>query len=423
MAAKKFGGLNRSAYDSTMDKGSHLKLSPGELEELEGYASNYQRWLNKLQTAHQEQNLQAASAITKEMLDAFGAKVCAMTRNTAANPSQAPVTLQSIKGAATKLSAFKVIREEIRARPEHKDQGSFRVVCSFGPKRSAIHTMCGDILKVAYPLQPFDFIARGRGVEAAQHHLDYLIEKENAQYVVTIDINDCFGSAIKKKVVQLLPLPSKVAEQVLIVDDAKVVVNPTMDMGSGNTCTIPNTMELDSAARRGLPQGSSVSGLIMYRAVLGPLLGALPFADRLVQHGDDFAVPAKTMPEAEAILETLKSTLSTSPVGPLTISHHVKSLNQGVDFLGYRTIRKSKVFGGHLHKQPSPRSYRRVAQRASQRYVASGGGAESLKCVSMYSKRWRASYRLWKSTAQSRGYLWVTLITACLHSSKSKKKH
>ena len=117
--------------------------------------------------------------------------------------------------------------------------------------------MCGDILSVAYPAAPFDYSARGKGgVKAATILLHKLITEGNYQYVVTVDIKDCFGSAIKKKVGELLPLPEKVVNNVLLVqDDVTVVVKP--DQGKWTGCLYPNqlpvitTIATDEAARRG----------------------------------------------------------------------------------------------------------------------------------------------------------------------------
>jgi hypothetical protein len=305
--------------------------------------------------------------------------------------------------------------------------GDHRPTVAFGPKRRALQQISRDILAATFPTQPFDFLTKGKGVDAAILHLKKLIEEHNAEYVVTIDIKDCFGSAIKEKVAPLLPLPRRVVNNVLLIQDEVAVIghpghrvegDPLGESSPSRTIYV----EADEAARRGLPQGSSASGLIMYGAVLGPLLGTLSFADRLVLYGDDLAVAVRDKTEAEAVLKTLRSLLEASPVGPLLIGRHaMRHVKEGVDFLSYRITRKPWYLGGHLHVRPSTLSYKRVEERAAHRYLECGGGPEGRKQVLLYVKRWIAALRLWKPNRFSRRYLWLTLMSGAWHAGQPKK--
>jgi RNA-directed DNA polymerase len=309
---------------------------------------------------------------------------------------------------------------------------------SFHWKRSALQVMCGDILSVAYPAAPFDYSARGKGgVKAATILLHKLITEGNYQYVVTVDIKDCFGSAIKKKVGELLPLPEKVVNNVLLLqDDVKVVVKPNQGKWTGflypNQLPVITTVATDAAARRGVPQGSSASGIIMYRVVLGPLLCALSFADRIVLVGDDLAVPVKDMLEGEAVLKALKSLYATSPVGLLTIGRHrVSHIKDGFDFAGYRTTLKRKWImvvdpstaihkeipgpEWYWHVRPTLRAYEKSEHKAAKKYHDAGGGLPGWKQVILYKKRWMASFSLWKPNYFSKLYLWLELQAGSWH--------
>jgi hypothetical protein len=289
--------------------------------------------------------------------------------------------------------------------------------------------MCADILSIAYPAAPFDFSARGRGgVNAATKFLHKLIKEGDYQYVLTVDIKDCFGSAIKKKVGELLPLPEEVVNNVLLVqDDVTVVVKP--DKGQWTGFLFPNHLPAvsafatDEAARRGLPQGCTASGIIMCRAVFRPLLGILPFANRLVLIGDDFAVPVKDKLEGEAVLETLKSLFAASPVGLLTIGRHrISHIKEGFDFVSYRTRLKPKwkvalshVTEWYLHVRPTLRAFEKSEHQAARKFHDAGGGLPGWKQVILYKKRWMASFPMWKPNYFSKLYLWLALQAGSWH--------
>jgi hypothetical protein len=418
-----------SAFNSTMDCGRGLLLGADDLRDLTQIAKSYQRRLDQLERAHQEGDRKAVKNCTGRILKSFGAKVCVTVRAIELQPGQTPPTLTQIKERADTLNPFQAIPEHVSTWLEPKVAGGCRQLVSFRWKRHALQLMCGDILSVAYPAAPFDYSARGKGgVKAATNFLHKLIKESGYQYVVTVDIKDCFGSAIKKKVGELLPLPEKVVNNVLLVqDDVKVVVKPNQGKWTGllypNQLPVITTIATDAAARRGLPQGSSASGIIMYRVVLGPLLCTLPFADRIVLVGDDLAVPVKDMLEGEAVLKALKSLYAASPVGLLTIGRHsLCHVKDGFDFASYRTRLKPKwktVLDGvtewYLHLRPTLRAYEKSEHKAAKKYHDAGGGLPGWKQVNLYKKRWMASFPLWKPNYFSKLYLWLELQAGSWH--------
>jgi hypothetical protein len=418
-----------SAFNSTMDCGRGLLLGADDLRDLAQFAKSYQRRLDQLERAHQQGDKKAVKHCTGEILKSFGAKVCVTVRAIKLQSGQVPPTFTQIKERADTLNPFQAIPEPVSTWLEPKVAGGCRQLLSFHWKRRALQIMCGDILSVAYPAAPFDYSARDKGgVKAATIFLHKLIKEGGYQYVVTVDIKDCFGSAIKKKVGELLPLPEKVVNNVLLVqDDVTVVVKP--DKGQWTGLLFPNhlpavsAIATDEAARRGVPQGSSASGIIMYRAVLGPLLCTLPFADRIVLVGDDLAVPVKDILEGEAVLKALKSLYAASPVGLLTIGRHsLCHVKDGFDFASYRTRLKPKwkaVLDGvtewYLHLRPTLRAYEKSEHKAAKKYHDAGGGLPGWKQVVLYKKRWMASFPLWKPNYFSKLYLWLELQAGSWH--------
>jgi hypothetical protein len=418
-----------NAFNATMDSGHALPLGADELLCLREFAKAYQRRLDRLERAYGKGDKKAADHETREILKSFGAKVCVAVRSIKLPPDEVAPSFAEIKKRAETLNPFRPIAEPVITWLEPKASSGYRQLVSFQCKRRALQLMCADILSVAYPAAPFDFSARGKGgVKAATLVLHKLIEEGGYQYVVTADIKDCFASAITKKVGELLPLPEKVVNNVLLIqDDVTVVVKP--DQGKWTGLLFPNHLPAVAAiatyeaARRGVPQGSSASGIIMYRAVLGRLLSTLPFADRIVLVGDDVAIPVKDEPEGEAVLEALKSLYASSPVGLLTIGRSsISHIKHGFDFVSYRTTLKQRwkvnpdgLTEWYLHVRPTLRAYEKFEAKAIRVFHAHGGGLPGWKQLILYMKRWMASFPLWKPTYLSKCYLWFQLQAGSWH--------
>lgn len=395
-----------SATKGAMRAVFSFKFSDAELREFKGYADTYDRWLKRLRKAVAKNDAHGIKKICELITDCFAAKVCAVVRETGA----APPTLGEIKQQANALSLCSHIDETVGIEFQLKSQSTFRFISKFGPKRRAAQRLCADLLEIIYPLQSFDFSARGRGVDRAVGHLANLIEKENAQYLVKIDISNCFGSPINEEVGKHLMLPKRVVNHCLLLgDNVKLAAQPIYGVELPHISTLPY-LKANGPARRGLPQGSSASQLIMNRAILGPRLRSLLFADHLVQYGDDVAVPAKDIATAEVILETLTSVFSTTPVGPFAIGRHsVAPIAEGCDFLGYRISRKAKCFGGHLHYRPSKWAFSKMQAKAVEYYAAAGKGEEGAERVASYLLRWRAAFPRWPFNEWSNDHLRSTM--------------
>ena len=414
--------MNR-IVNSTIDSARSLIATAADVRELSEFAGAYQRRLGKLERAHRQGDLKGARHHTNEILTSAGAKICVAVRKARPKLGEPPFSFTQIRDRAGQLDPFVPIPEPVNTWLVPKPAGGYRQLTSFGWRRRALQLVCEDILTAVYPVDAFGYSEKGMGgVKAATLALHKMIKEGGYQYVVTIDIKDCFRSAIKKKVGELLPLPKTVTNNVLLIqDDVEVVVKP--DKGTWKGFLLPNMLPITSAtatdevARRGIPQGSSSSGIIMYRAVIGPLLRTLPFADRMVLIGDDLAVAVKDVSEGEAVLEAVKSLYATSPVGLLTIGRHsVRHIEGGVDFTSYHTRlrRKWKVnYGGEveweLHVRPTLRAYEKMEHRAAVKYHEAGGGQAGWKQVVLYLKRWIASFPLWKPNHVSKGYIWAQL--------------
>ena len=177
----------------------------------------------------------------------------------------------------------------------------------------------------------------------------------------------------------------------------------------------------DTAARKGLPQGSLGSSLIMSRAVLAPLLNATSFADRLVLYGDDIAVAAKSEADAEDTKLALDSMLENSPVGPLTIGRHaIRHKAQRINFGKYGIKQDSWNPQSPMKACPSARSFDRFSERAEAKYLC-GPEEDADDRVDMYRDVWPKSFPLWKPTEAALELLWLTTIEASQNAERSQK--
>jgi len=402
-----------SVIQSTIDSAAALGMPAADQAALVPIGKRYQGHLNKLAEAIEAGDNKAAKHWQLKILKSDDAKFSALVRTAYLKDIGSGIALADVVAEAWALDLFQPIPGLTIARPEPKPEGGVRVITSFRWRRKAAQTICSDLLSLYYPRFGFDFQNRGAGgVMAAIKHLKNLIDQGPYDYVVVIDLANFFGSANKKKVEQLLPLPLRVTRNVLLIQDGeKVLVQPPKLGGTvGYPLSVDARVKADEAARRGVPQGSLASGLIMYRGVLGPLLGAQSFSDRIVLFGDDFAVPVKDKLEGEAVIKALEATFASTPVGLLHIGRkEVRNIRDGVDFLSHRIIRKPKIWGGHLHVRPSPKAYRRFNRRAFEKYCLAGGGTHGCARAVHYMRRWLKSFPLWQPTKRSKLYLWLEL--------------
>ncbi|WP_428667628.1 reverse transcriptase domain-containing protein [Reyranella sp.] len=375
-----------------------------EAQKLKEYAEQAATWIKQLRSAAAKGDGKKVRSLAKAALRSYAFKVCGVMRD--GLQGLKPVTLLAVEERAAALNPFRPIKEAVMARLRQKHDGNWRITLDFNWKRRALINVAACVLDTILPRFDFDYLESGKGRDNAITYLKLMIDSEDYQYVVTADIKNCFGSAIKKMVANLLPIPAPVTRHVLLIENGvEVEVRPhrTAPALSLNAGAVPVT---DEAARLGLPQGSAASSLIMRRAVLGPVLAQLPFAADLVLYQDDVAVAVKTKGEANAVLEALKTTLSSTPAGPLAIGQSdIRHIEAGFVFLGYRVVRKPPKHGGHLHVHPAAKSYARAEEEAHRRYVKAGGGRSGNKAIiSYWRKDWRPAWPLWKSTPRAAQY-------------------
>lgn len=405
---------------STVSRGQLLVATQADLDVVTNAGIEVQGLLEKLARAVLAGKKKKIKHVLHAILNSPGAKLSALVRTIYYDPDAPPYTLAELLQRVRSLFPYAPVPEPVSLRFKEKDSGELRPVIDFGWMRRALQQLCADILKVLLPAFPFDFMEKGNGgADGAAERLGAIIKEGNYDFVVTVDIKNCFRSVNKAGVAQLLPLPTPVTNNVLLIMDDITIGKEPYDLGDLLTQFF---LEADTAARQGIPQGSSTSTLIMSRTVLGPLLNATPYAGRVLLHGDDIAVAAKTAEEAGDIYKTLRSRLENNgPAGPLTIGFHkIWCVDKYVNFCKYKLRRTPKVFGAEIRFCPSTRSFHRYERNVVRTYLQAPDGEEE-QHVAQYSEAWKKAFgALWQPNELAEDMLAVTTTNAMSYAWKIK---
>lgn len=383
-----------SIYQSTAAKMAALPIAPEEKAAMGQFWWAYQKRINRLTRAATSSNSHRMRSMAASVLRSHAAKLSAVVRTV--HPDEADsITLAELSDRAGNLNPRLAQAEPVLARLKRKPGGGVRPIVGFGPARRAYQLICRDIIKAGMPPCRFEFLAPGRGADHMVRQIASALQSGVGDHVVTADIQNCFGSIQQKEVLtELLPLPGWAVRVIITVSDQTRV--------GVRICPAEPCFPIDEAARQGLPQGASTSGLILSRAILGPILATTSFADRLFLYGDNITVIARSKAEGEQILGTLRSVLQDTPVGPLVIGEHsIRSTREKVELVKYALLPIPDRYGSGFRIIPAPKSYRRFEERMKERAVA----GEPPDQIRYYTRRWIAAFPLWCPNDVSRSYL------------------
>lgn len=397
------------------DYGARLHDQPGSIPVgsvlspvIKKFAASHQKQLDKLRVVVDAGSEEYGRRLARSILASYSAKICGVVRTI-----QGDTNFKEIVRAAGELDLFDSLQEPVQQVVAGGPGRAPRFVLNFGPCRRAAQRIVADVLDVMLPRFEFDHLAKGKGPEHSMLRLQHLIEEEGHDQVVVADVKSCFRSVDKEKIVTMLPIPHQVTRHTALVGEDVTVTAPTRI--KEELFNLPMllaehiSIEADTAARQGLPQGGSTSSLIMSRAVLGPLLAAAGFSDRLVLYGDDIAICAKGMGQARETFKALRSSLENSPAGPLSIGRHsITPISEVVNFTKYGFKRTSE---GPLRIRPSWLSYQRYAEKVKAKALK-GDPASADERVSPYRRVWPLAFPLWEPTPASLDLLWVTTFEA-----------
>jgi hypothetical protein len=345
-------------------------------ETVRKYASYYVRMLAKITKQAKAGNTHALAKTVNHLLASKAAIFCCLLLSHKDFPKE------NLEQLAATINPFKPIDEPVLVwtRKEDKKQ---RPLCSFGPKRRAAQRLCRDIMIAAGMLLDYDFTVAGKGAPKACQQIAKLAEENAYGYVIVADIKDCFPSL--EPVGQGLILPDEVIRNaVLIASDVRVI---TLPQYHGQII-----QELEQAVRRGLPQGSSASGIIA-SWLLGRMLGTLNVPSRVVLYGDDIAIASKTLSEAKGIKKALFEAAKNNASGSLALKlNKIFNIEDGVTFVMYKIRRKCSYSHAWYHYSPAQKCFDRLKDKLERDFIQNGA---SVNINNPIVARWLNAFPLW----------------------------
>jgi hypothetical protein len=259
-----------------------------------------------------------------------------LQRSGSQRPGRQALTPQEAVELAAETSPYVHCGETATAWHESKPAGGFRIVMNFGIQKRAMQLMVKRVLMPFFDPHPGQYILRGGRPAACAAVRDAL--ESGFKWAVHADVRDCFGSLGHEGLLDILPIPVRVIQNVVFCDGSDVV-----PVGEARLECLSRIRRL-AGDQRSIPQGSSASGIVAEIA-LKPLLGRLPGRVFIVNYGDNIQVLTRTRAEALAIKELLASTADQVDVGPLELNKwRLKRVADGFPFLGYQFRMRGGVF-------------------------------------------------------------------------------
>ena len=253
----------------------------------------------------------------------------------------------------------------VNRRSKEHQPDDYRHVMSFGIENRSLQYLLLLVLRELMPLHPSQYGTRGHGTHEAIETVLKAIN-EGYRWVIEYDIEEFFPSFDWKRVPDLVPLPRKVSEKVLLGKHLTLIGGYSLSglFGrEGDDDWFPDLLNAELAdARRGNPQGSAVSPFLA-AALLADALYKIPELGIVVAFSDNLLLLAKSKDDAMAMSKGLWGALQAHPAGRLRPK--VKRFDPGepFDFLGHRltpAMGKGRV-------DPSPRNKDKFEHRMKSR--------------------------------------------------------
>lgn len=243
----------------------------------------------------------------------------------------------TLPSLAESLDPWKPCKEPVflHLRPKNSSPGH-RTVLEFGIAQRARQYHVRRVLGELLQLHSDQYLFGGGVHEAVEQTAKAL--QDGCQWVVEIDIINCYPSFDGKKLTKLLPLPKEVTEYVILSEHLNIVprkITRVIDPGNvdgGNQQAAKNAL---LAARRGIPQGSSASSIVS-EAMIAIALEQIPSQGVIIAFADNILLLAKTQADLCSMTKACEGALEAHPVGRLRSRSTVFKKGQSIQFLGHK---------------------------------------------------------------------------------------
>lgn len=365
----------------------------------------------KIRAAFEAGQTRDLRQLMKRYLNSFDVKLAATS---VANQKLKPhrkVPKKSLIGIAENLNPLKGTDEKVIVHftPKKSDENQFRPIMDFGIRNRALQQIALWLLSACSDLHPHQFANAG-GTKAA---ITEVLEALNGGYTYTseIDIKNCFPSVDGERMSELLPVPTETTHNVIL----SRYLNPTpgniihyfgLDNVSDLTDEVSDPINIAlSEARRGIPQGSAVSSLVI-ELLLAPTISGLTDVGRVFSYCDNFFLMAKTNDDLVLMMNSLMDALKKHPAGPfmpkiISVSEPGKSFQ----LLGYKLNRRAGTF----YAAPSGenlvtfnRHFDRSLDKIQDGDLTPDTVKRLCKNLERYVRSWAGAFSLWKGAEKFR---------------------
>lgn len=241
---------------------------------------------------------------------------------------------------ATRLDMLRPSTEPVRVKWIAKRNGKFREVYQFGLEQKARQRVLRCVLSMlmSRKLMRCQFLLVGR--HAALSAVANAAEARNHRFAAELDVTNQFGSFDTRAAAEFLPeLPVKSVGANLV---------PTrMTFDRRRLSSIPEDhTRRNRMPQQGLPPGASTSPVVA-EMLMARVLVALPWEKlsdaTIITYADNILVLGPTKASVLDACECLSDAFAGSAVGSMRLeSRGVKSLRNGVEFLGMRVAREGR---------------------------------------------------------------------------------
>jgi hypothetical protein len=232
--------------------------------------------LKRIRAAVQAGKWKKAEWLVLEWLRSFEAKRLAGRLAYRAMPAHRRPNRSEVDGMAVGLDPWKGSDEVAyvaKQAKEHKPD-DYRLTMDFGFENRSLQYLLLLVLREVMELHPDQY--GNRGVHPA---IKRVVEAMSEGYLwaTEFDIKDFFASFDGKKALNLLPVPRRVGEKVLIGEYLTLVAGPTLIHPVGCEGDAEHKLLNDELvkARQGFPQGSAASSFVA-EALLADTIHMIP---------------------------------------------------------------------------------------------------------------------------------------------------
>lgn len=313
-------------------------------DELRRIAKQHLKKLQRLGYAARHGDSKAARSRGFHLCQSFGSRIISFLIG---YPKNGPkLSWAQVKTMANMVNPRIPSHEPVVVKGYSKPEGGIRTIQVFGPISRANQSLTRDIIYASMGPSPIEYAQKGRGRDALMTDIDNANRNKGVQSLGVADVKNCYPSITTDIVRNVVNISPRIIKHSIFVSHETPIHSEASHIS-------------ESAVRSELSQGSLSSPLVASKVMEKALQH---ISTRFVGvHGDNIVFGTKSVPEAEAILDTLAQALGAGHLGAPLFLKYKRALKIGehVDVCGGWARPNPKHFGGGIRYSPSNQSLRR----------------------------------------------------------------